>query len=99
MWLPFWGYKKFVLSGQMTRLDSGTIGTPAFGPPNRGTTLATPALLKSGKIDTVTLGVLASMFVGTSAVATMDDAIHSDGMTPLEAAASNEDKYWAEVYK
>ena len=87
----------------MTRLSDGTIGTPAFGPPNRGTTLTTPAFLKSGKLDSETLGVLASMFVGNLAVSEMDDLIHFNGSTPLEAAAVNEaiepNSYWFQLYQ
>ena len=103
LWVPWWGYKAFIFSGNMSRLDSGSIGSPAFGPPNRGTTLTTPKVLGSGKLDSQTLGVLASMFVGNAAVSSMDNLIHFKKMTALEAAALNEavgpNKYWFEVYK
>ena len=102
LWVPFWGYQRFVTDGKMTRLVGGKLGAH-FGLPNRGTTLTTPALLRSGRVDAVTLGVLASMFIGNAAVSAMDDDIHSRGMSPLGAARKSQalpqNAYWVEVYR
>eukprot|EP00450_Noctiluca_scintillans_P000912 CAMPEP_0194492312 /NCGR_PEP_ID=MMETSP0253-20130528/10914_1 /TAXON_ID=2966 /ORGANISM="Noctiluca scintillans" /LENGTH=325 /DNA_ID=CAMNT_0039333161 /DNA_START=61 /DNA_END=1038 /DNA_ORIENTATION=- len=103
LWLPFWGYQRYVVDGTMTRLSSGTVGAPAFGLPNRGVTLVAPSFLKSGLLDDVTLGVLASMFIGNSAIAVMDESIYSNHRTPIDAALESallpENNYWFEVYR
>ena len=102
LWSPFYGYERFVLQGNMTRLAPGAIGAPRFGLPNRGTTLTTPRLLRSGRVDRATLAVLAGVFVGNAALSAMDEDINGGGLTPLAAARANQalpqNAYWLDVY-